>query len=107
MNKHYNKADIKEINKTRSPRQCLTHPVPDVNRQRLTLGAKGFLTVVDMRTYLGGVSYGKAKQIYNCIKDELEENGKKVSPLGLPTLAVNQYLNITDKQIRDYAAMGL
>ena len=107
MNRHYATEEKKKLNKKRSPRQALTTEISDVNRQRLKLGAKGFLTVVDMRTYLGGVSYGKAKQIYNCIKDELEENGKKVSPLGLPTLAVNQYLNITEKQIKDYAAMGL
>lgn len=107
MNKHYETEEKKKLNKKRSPRQKLTTEISDVNRQRLKLGAKGFLTIVDLRTYCGGVSYGRAQKIYNEIKEEIECAGCRVCPLGVPTSEVNKYLNISQAQIEKYAEMGL
>lgn len=45
----------------------------------------------------------KAKSIFNQIARDIEQEGKKVSPFGLKTTRLLEFLELTENDIRTYA----
>lgn len=82
-----------------------TIKIEKINKKRMAIKAKGYITRSEAGDYCG-CTQRKGRQIYDCIKKELEANGKRINACGIAYKAFNEYLEITDEQILENAKMG-
>lgn len=82
-----------------------------INQKRDKYIRIGFIKVTGIMDFFG-VSYGTARDIYNEVKEKIESeevviNGekrkKKVSPLGIRTVKLLEYFELSEKEIVRYA----
>lgn len=80
---------------------CRRSDYSNINRTRLELIDKGFLTIKDIQRFCM-CGYPKAKGIYDEIITEIKKEKKKISPLGIRSTRLLAYLEISEADIRNY-----
>ncbi len=80
---------------------CRRSDYSKINRTRLKLINKGFLTIKDIQAFCV-CGYPKAKGIYDDIITEIKKDKKKISPLGIRSTRLLAYLDISETDIRNY-----
>lgn len=79
--------------------------IEDINKRRMEIKAKGYVTPSEAGTYCG-VSKYKGREIYHQIENELKNEGIKINACGISSKAFNDYLGITDEQIYENSKLG-
>ncbi len=73
-----------------------------LNQRRYEIISKGFLCVTDIQHFCK-CGYKKARKIYDELSTEIKNEGKRISPFGIPVIRLLNYLELDEEKIKKYA----